>query len=346
MVFWSCAADDERAMVRQSQTFGPAGRRVGVPVTGGRHHHGMTSEILKTIMDLAASQQSTITWAQLRKLGASEAMVRRLVRDGLLRRRTAGVYVVAGVSATWQQGAWVATFAHPTGTVAAQTAGGFHELLKRPPLRAKLIVPRGSTTRSKVADIRRSPLDPVDVSTRFGMSVTRLDRTVVDLCGVLSQKDAENVVDSVLTARRTTPGRLLDALDRVEQGPGRIGGAVLRAATQIWVDPILPDSESEGRLLRVLDGWGFPPPRRQVPFYEEDGSLAGIADLAWDEAGRAGLEYDSARHHGPRRWPRDQRLAHRMFTLGYDLRSVDKLDLLPGETSLLRWLAPRIRRAA
>jgi hypothetical protein len=96
------------------------------------------------------------------------------------------------------------------------------------------------------------------------------------------------------------------------------------------------------RLIRLLLGWGFPPPERQVKVLGNDGRFLGRVDVGWREY-TTGLEYYGERHHGPRHQVHDDRRLEGITAVGWQVRVVRKADLTGQRAqSLRRWLAERL----
>jgi Protein of unknown function (DUF559) len=68
---------------------------------------------------------------------------------------------------------------------------------------------------------RRSRLSDAEVVNRGGLSVIKLERSVLDGWRLLERDTKRAVVITAVATRRTTPARLLEALDREMNLPGR-----------------------------------------------------------------------------------------------------------------------------
>jgi hypothetical protein len=98
------------------------------------------------------------------------------------------------------------------------------------------------------------------------------------------------------------------------------------------------------RLIRAAALEGIHGLVAQFEVYDEHGEFVARLDLAQPEL-RRGFEYDGVEAHNPRRWSRDEARYARLAALGWEVESMTKLDLLPGERRL-RDIAARWRRPA
>ncbi|MDQ3293579.1 MAG: hypothetical protein M3527_03905, partial [Actinomycetota bacterium] len=152
-------------------------------------------------------------------------------------------------------------------------------------------------------------------------------------------------VDAMLTAGLTTHDGIVAAVRRIAPVPGRKGVPALLSALEVWAPGLTHDSVAEARLFRLLRQWGFPTPAALYPIRDRTGTVVGEADAAWP-ALLVALDYDSARHHGPRRDEVDERRHAAAEALGWTFVSVDKLDLRPGGQARFRAEVGRLLRRA
>ena len=156
------------------------------------------------------------------------------------------------------------------------------------------------------------------VSTVGVIPLTRPARTVLDLCGVLHEKQAERELDNVLAMGLTSVARLHVVL--AEMGArGRKGTAVLRRLLAARDDAYLaPDSELEALLSAVLTGAGLEQPARQVALGGAEEPV-GRVDFAYRGA-RLVIEADSRRHHSSRLdWEADHRRDALLLASGWQV---------------------------
>jgi hypothetical protein len=294
---------------------------------------------------VAARQLGLLSTGQARTLGFTRHDIRRRLVDGRWRLVIRGVYAISGAPRTWEQVVLAACLAGPDSTVGSHiTAGALWTVCERG-RQPDVTVPPGASVRSTIATVHRSPLAAADI-TRIGpIPVTRVPRTLIDLSSQLSTSALERAVDTALDGRLTDLRRISAAIERAQRGPGRQGIASLRSALEPWAGPIQPGSAAESRLLRRLKDWGLPTPIRQHVVRSSSGEHLGTVDVAWP-ASKVGLEYDSPRFHGPRRYEHDEQRHERIEAAGWRLEHADMLDLRPAAGRLPELLRPLLRTRA
>lgn len=285
---------------------------------------------------IAARQHGALSHPQARRAGLTQNQIDQRVDSGAWRRRALAVYVLAGAPDTWRQRAWVAglVVADRDGVLSHLTAAAIHGLGEPSPV-PHVTVPYGSATRRGVALVHRSAVPAVDRTTKEGLRCTSVSRTLVDLAGMVDGPTGDAMVDDAFCRRLATARSVQAAADRI--GRGRRGIGRVRETVATWTEAIAPDSVAEARLVRTLRELGVDDVVTQHEVYDDAGRFVARLDLAAPGQRRA-LEYDGVAHHGPRAWARDEPRYQRLRALGWDVESVTKLDLLPGE--------PRLRRIA
>ena len=293
---------------------------------------------------VARRQFGAISRPQLRECGWSDDMVDGRIGT-LLDRRARGVFVMPGAPTTWQQTAMIAVLAGPPGTVASHMTAAALAGLCRAPTVPHVTIPRGRSGRFKPAIVHVGHVPPQDCVVN-GVPCTTAARALVDCAGLLDRDGLADLVDTALSAGRTSVGAIQAALNRSSRGRGRAGPPLLRSILEDWAGPISPDSPAEVRLFRQLREWGYPPPERQVEIRDADGNVIAHGDVGW-AAARIVLDYDGLRHHAARAWAHDEARHAAVERAGYLILHVDKVDLLPGERRLRDALAAIwVRRAA
>lgn len=306
-----------------------------------RNHTEPTS--LERLFQLAAKQQGVFTSDQAIGLGLTHSQIGTLVDRGLALRRRRGLFVVAGSPDTPERRTMEAILAGPPGCVASHESAAYLLGLVDAPSQVHVTVRPDRRLRADGVVAHRSVLPRTHVAYVGCMPVTSLPRTVVDLASVSDLDRLASVVDPLLVSKRVQPARLMRVVDEIVEAPGRHGTALLRAALDVWTQPIEPGSPAEVRLLRRLGELGFDGYVTQHEI-DIDGDRFRL-DVAWPEE-RVLLEYSGKAFHGPRHWERDERRAGMIARLGWSYREVDASDLVPGSTGLWNWLQGRNRRRA
>lgn len=282
---------------------------------------------------MAARHHGLITRADADRVGLTRHQVYERLRAGRWIRVAPGVYRVAGAPLVWPQAVLAACLAGPAGTVASHLTAAALWGLQDPPLQPHVTVPRRASARLPIAVVHRSDLPSADHTMLGVMPVTTVARTLVDAGALLPDVPLADLVDTAIVAGKTTVAAITGARDRAGRAPGRPGTARLGRVLEAWAGDITPGSPAELRLIRQLREWGFPEPVCQHVVRSADGGAIGRLDVAWPSR-RVGLEYDSPRWHGPRRWQSDEDRHGALRAVGWTLLRADKLDLLPGRDHL------------
>jgi hypothetical protein len=222
-----------------------------------------------------------------------------------------GVYLPDGVTPTLKQrtvAAWLWT--RRRGVVAGLAAAAMHgtrwiaddvpvELVwtnARPP--------RGITT-------RRDRLSPAEWQLVDGVAVTTPERTAFDLGRLIRDDDAVARLDALGNVTRFDRGAVTDIADRHSGSPGI---PQLRVALNLYDAGAQSPRETSLRLLLIRAG--FPPPRTQIPVYDDFGEARYFLDMGWDDVMIA-VEYDGDQHRERSRFRKDIALGiHRVPRLG------------------------------
>lgn len=186
-----------------------------------------SSEALRVLAELSASQWGMVTTAQAAKHGVERLDLSRLTNAGHLERLAHGVYRDAGAPADEFEGlraAWLA--ADPSRiaesrlrdfvggiVVMGESAASLYGVGGLPADRHELSSPtRRQTQRSEIS-YRRRQLGPEDVTIAQGLPVTTIERTIADL--VEARTDLSLVADvlrDAARARNLDTDRLTDLL--------------------------------------------------------------------------------------------------------------------------------------
>lgn len=283
---------------------------------------------------LCAAQFGVISWAQLRSLGMSERMIERRVARGALRRLNRGVYLLAGVSITWEARLlaaqmWLGDHA----VVSHRSAASLWKLDGYPHDWTELTLTRGTRVSQNGVTIHCSKLlDPRDIRRRGPFRVTGVERTLADLGSAVSERRVEEALDSALFNRLTTFARVRERTAELRRRGVR--GAWVLDDLLTERDPERAPGESvfETRFWRLLKASRLPEPVTQYMVFDDRGFVARL-DLAYP-AKRVGVEAYSLRWHSPRqRLRRDTARHNRLTTLGWRIlyETFDDLNQRPTE---------------
>jgi len=211
------------------------------------------------------------------------------------------------------------------------TAAGLHEIPLPLALRsATLHVSsaadlRGPTGRGVIG--HHLHIDPRDIARVQGLSVTSLERTVMDLAHSLDDEAMVAALDNVLwwrrdPATRATPRSLDDAFHRFR---GRRGRARLREFIPFATDRSDSPPESTFRLRFLREG--FPVPEPNVEIYDDLGQFIAMPDLQFKRYKMA-IDYEGDHHRTDRiQWQRDIQRVPRLEDAGWHHTRLSALDL-------------------
>ena len=268
---------------------------------------------------------------QLGRAGLSERQARAWVRHERLRRTAARrVFTMPGTEPTWRQSLWVAILAGPKATVASHLSAAALRGLLPPPDVPHVTVPRTASGRFGGAVVHHATVEAADRCRFNRVPVTDVARTIIDCAVLLDQPTLDGLVDAAIGRNLTSYRKIRAAWERA--GPVRAADR-LKAALAPYTGGAEPRSEKEAHVLRVIHGWGLPPPVTQYVIRDENGRFLAKVDFAWP-AWRFGLEYLGDEFHSPRTWKRDDRRLARIEAVAWRIEESDRFDLRPSSTRL------------
>jgi very-short-patch-repair endonuclease len=174
------------------------------------------------------------------------------------------------------------------------------------------------------------PIAIEDLTEKDGIPVTKIERTLVDLAGVVGIDELEDALDSALRRRLTTVNRVRL---RLRSESGRRGIGKLRSLIAERDDQGHPSaSRFETRLNRLLLKSGLPAMREYKIW--DGGEFVARVDFCFPEA-KLIIEADGFRwHSGRRAWQRDRERRNRLTAMGWRVIQAtwDDLTRRPYET--------------
>ena len=272
-----------------------------------------------------AGQLGLIARRQAAGAGMTPAQIRTLLETGEWARVTHSIYVSASVPPSLEQRvlAWClrrdgnAWASHRTAARLHGLAGGTGEPIE-------ITVAQDLRTRDIVVHHARLPIP--DRSFIGPVPVTGVERTLLDLAGVVDAEVLDDAVDDALMKRLTEPRKIEWRLRRLG-GRGRSGASVLRTILEERLSERTPvGSRLERRFLRAVRNAGFPKPLLQFPIELPSGKSA-LADFAYPQH-RLLVEVLGYRWHGGRaRWESDLVRSSELATLGWKVLYVTRQQL-------------------
>jgi hypothetical protein len=218
---------------------------------------------MKRVWAIAEGQYGVFARWQLE--GAEITKVDNLVEMRRLDRPGFGVYRVPGSPRTWVQELMICVLAAGPGAAASLWASA--ALLGVPGFRRDRIAVTRSWKRSRKTKpewLHESTYLPEShITVVEGIRCVRLDRTLFDLCGVLSPKRAKRMLKTALSRGMTTYGRLEKVFFETARR-GRKGSALMREFLDEYDAKAVTESELEDMVEAVLDDAAITGFRRQV----------------------------------------------------------------------------------
>lgn len=275
----------------------------------------------KDWQQLAAQQHALLSRSQALSLGITRRQIDGLLRRGSWIRCHPRVYRLAAAPRTWQQAMMAASlWADGKAAICGRSAAALWELEGYWRSRVELC---GRCQRSPPAGVlyhRVRQLKRADVSVRWGIRVTSVPRTILDLSTVVSARTLERTLDEALRKRLMTLDEMHHCLER--QSPrGKEGIARLKALLEERRDQLVPDSAFESDVARVLREHGLPTAVKRYRVVEGNHSIAEV-DFAWPSRKVAIQAHGASFHRQPRTWEKDQRVENELQLHGWFVAKV------------------------
>lgn len=244
-----------------------------------------------------AAVEGIISGACARALGMTQAQIDWLVSRGRWNRVCHDTYVIDGTPDSFRRSAAIAS---SSGAVCShRCAAALYGLDGVRPREIEVVALSTfpPTRFSSSALIHRTNhLPDTHIGERFGMPVTSVARTLIDLAGVLPFRVMRRAAISAVDRSLVSPDQIAARL-RCCGRSGRPGVAnVRRFMEEMDWDEDLSDSDLEDIAYGLIVKEGLPSPRRLFNVYQ-DGVFLGELDLAYP-ALKIGVEVDSFRYHG------------------------------------------------
>lgn len=261
----------------------------------------------RAVLAVARRRHGVMTVGQLVEAGLSHDAVRHRVKQGWLRRRHRGVYLVGPLETPYSR-ALAAVLACGDGALLSHRSAAVLWGLVAPPMQA-IHVTVGRDVRSRDGiRVHRTTIHPADARTKHGIPVTSPARTLLDLAATVEPARALNEAHVL----RLVTDLSLD--EQFSRYPRHRGTRALREATR--PEPTLTRSEAERRALELIRRARLPEPATNVKVsgYE--------VDLLW-RAERLIVEVDGYAFHSMRRsFEHDRRRDADLITSGYTVMRV------------------------
>jgi hypothetical protein len=252
--------------------------------------------VFAQIAALAQQQHGTVTRQQVVAISGGDAHLRRFLRNGVLVRVAAGVYVVAGSPDTWHRRLAVELHrAGPLCVASHRAAAGLLQLDRFRTGHLDVAGPwTGARTGTSVRLHRSTDLAARDRTVVDGLPVTTPTRTLIDMGRYVSSTRLGSMIDDAVRRDLTSYEEL--AIRHAELArQGRLGGRTVAAAlADRHPGAPVPGSPFETLVRRLLIDAGLPEPVLQHPV-PCDG-ITYLLDLAWERE-LVAVECDGFRFH-------------------------------------------------
>lgn len=293
---------------------------------------GGSAWFLEVLARAAERRHGTVTREELLALGLTSKVIEGLIRRGLLVPIHPGVYVVGLGPPPPLAGEAAAILAcRPRAMLSELTAA---RLLAIPAPREVdihvTVVGRWRRSLSGVHVRRINALAPGELRRHQGLPVTSPSLTLLDLAGVVGERELEVALNEARVQRLVREEELRAT---IATHPRRRGARALGRLLAAEGEPRLTRSEAERRALRAMRKHGIEPDASDFPVgpYRVD---------FWFERERIAVEVDGYRYHStPKRFRDDRRRAAYLASRGIQVYPLTWDDLGPGAGLAMRRLA-------
>jgi len=249
------------------------------------------------VLDQVASRQhGLVTTADLGRAGLTRSQILYSSQTGRLIPVRRGVYRVVGAPRTWEQALFAAVLAGPEGSVAShRSAARVWGLRGLDADCLEITSPRRSRLAGVLAHV--VPLPSADVTTRLGLPVTTVARTLCDLGGLVPSTALARALDEALRSDQLTLNALGRCLSRISDRRG-LTHPMIDLVAERRSGAGVGDSALEARILGWLHDAGLPPPATQYRIRVGSNRRYRF-DLAYPDL-RIGIEAHGWYEHGKR----------------------------------------------
>jgi len=272
----------------------------------------------KRVAEVATAQGGVVSLDQLKQEGVSSKVAADRGRDGSYHRIHRGVYTVGHRSISRHTHLRAAVLACGEGAVVSHgTAAAFHGLWDKFPALIDVTVPVEAGRKIDGIRCRRCRYpEPEEVEVSYGVVVTTVARTLVDLAGMVGMKTLRKTVGRAAMLRKLD----LQAVDlAIHNAKRRRGLKALELALIPYrtKDGKVPDvrSDFETLVLPELVDMGLTRPGCNVGLHVEGERF--LVDFLWEQA-RVIVETDGREtHETPTAFQSDRRRDQFLAAAGY-----------------------------
>jgi very-short-patch-repair endonuclease len=267
----------------------------------------------------AERQWGLITSEQAYEAGISRVAVHRHIKAGRWRRILPRVYATEKSAAFEQQALAAHLWAGSDSVVSHRAAARLHGLAGMEHAEPEITLPPGRSLRSGRVRVHLAEVPRSEVVRVRGMPTTDVERTLVDLGGVLKHIDLAIAVEDAWHRRLIEPEGVLGRLDG-QAARGRPGEPSLRKVLKDCEGRRRPmESPLEVRVWWLIKKARLERPLTQYRFNDDDGQPLRL-DFAYERQ-RLAIEADGYETHRER-FEQDRERASRLAAAGWRLIQV------------------------
>jgi hypothetical protein len=292
------------------------------------HQNGTVEEILGRI---ARRQHGVVSRTQLLDAGVSREEIRRRIQKGTLLVVHRGVYRVGHKAPSIEARYLAAVLACGDGAVlSGQAAAYLWGLVKGTAPPPEVTAP--TNRRVKGVRTKRARRGEIRGTTRHGIPITTVPRTLVDLSSLLQLEDLARACHEAGVLHRTTPRHVEAVLEHRPKSPG-----ARRLRQVMHGDAHVTLSALERRFLELLRAAGLELPETN----REAGGRR--VDCRWPQHNLT-VELDSYGFHNSRHaWELDRRREREAYARGDQFRRYTHDDVFEHPDPMLRELRALLR---
>ena len=275
------------------------------------------------LLPLAERQHGVFSRRQCKEVGFTNRMIQYRLESGLWIALHPTAYCQAGTPPTWKRDQIAACF-WSRGAAAGVAAGHLFDLpgCEKPPLEVVTQVRQRAMPRCGVIVHATNRLPREQVGSVESIPSTRIERTLLDLCGQFDKRRAAIALDHALSRGLTTIGQLDYCLYRTARR-GRNGSGKLRNLIRERAElKQHPTSPLETLVLQMIIDHGLPLPALQHKIYDERGRFVARPDFVYVEQKIVIEAHSRLWHEG--RYARDADMVRdaKLRALDYDVMYV------------------------
>lgn len=255
---------------------------------------------LTTINSIARAQHGLVASWQLRDAGITKRRIEVARENGTLIPTLRGVYRTPGTPKSWEATLMeTVLFCGPGSAVSHRAAARLHGLIRTSPI-IEVCTPRRRRAHGLPDDttVHTSVILPKsDIMMVAGIPTSTVERTLIDLGAVQSERRVAHALDTALRTGLTDIG-LLRYVHARRRGRGRRGAGVLARVLEQHLATGTTESPYERDLVHALMDRGLELPRLQYEITAL-GTFIARVDLAWPRS-RLVVEVDGHGFHSDR----------------------------------------------